>query len=111
MYARVERFNLPQNMADVAKDLVARIEPILRRQPGFASLNALLDETSGEYLLLTLWQALEDIHRFERTADEWRVRDIMSPYLTAVPEIDVYQLHNMPAAPSATGTPAEPLVS
>lgn len=98
MYARVERFNLPQNRADLAAELVARIEPILRRQPGFVSLTALFDETSGEYIFLSHWQTLEEIYRFERTPDEWRVRDIMSPHLTAVPEIEVYQEHPVPAS-------------
>ncbi len=107
MFARVQRFNLPQNLAEVARDLAATVEPIMRRQPGFISLTALLDETSGEYLFLTLWETLEEIHRFERAADEWRVRDIMSPYLTSVPEIGVYQVHNLPAV--AAGTTLEPL--
>lgn len=107
MFARVQRFNLPQNLAEVAQDLAERIEPIMRRQPGFISLTALLDETSGEYLFLTLWETLEEIHRFERAADEWRVRDIMSPYLTSVPAIDVYQVHNLPAV--TADTTLEPL--
>lgn len=111
MYARVERFNLPQNRADLARDLVERIEPIMRQQPGFVSLTALLDETSGEYIFLARWQTLEEIHRFERTPDEWRIRDILSPYLTAVPTIEVYQMHNLPAAGGATDATLEPVNS
>lgn len=106
MYARVERFNLPQNRADLAGELVARIEPILRRQPGFSSLTALFDETSGEYIFVSHWQTLEELHRFERTPDEWRVRDIMSAHLTAVPEIEVYQEHPVPAPGGVDPAPA-----
>jgi heme-degrading monooxygenase HmoA len=111
MYARIERFNLPQNLAETAEDLADRIEPILRDQPGFHSLTLLSDETSGEYLFLTLWETLEDIGRYDRSNDEWRVRDIISPYLTAVPQIEVYQAHNLPTATGATPVAGEPTLS
>lgn len=108
MYARVERFNLPQGFADLAGELADRIEPILRRHPGFASLTLFSDETSGEYFYLTLWASLAQIEAFERSADEWRVREIMSTHLTAVPLIEVYQVHNLPPAPEvAAGDPAD----
>jgi heme-degrading monooxygenase HmoA len=95
MFARLERFNIPQGFAELAEELTDRIVPILRRQPGFRSLTLLSDETSGEYIFLTHWDTLEHISTFERSPDEWRVRDIMSEHLTAVPQIEVYQLHNL----------------
>ena len=98
MYARIERFNLPQGFADLASELADRIELILRRHQGFTSLTLFSDETSGEYFFLTLWASLEQIEGFERSADEWRVREIMSTHLTAVPQIEVYQVHNVPTA-------------
>ena len=107
MYARIERFNMSQGLADLAADLADKIEPIMRRQPGFQSLTLFSDETSGEYLALTIWTTLEQIHTYERSEDEWRVRDILSPYLTAIPQIEVYQVHNLPPAPVATALPAE----
>ena len=96
MFARLQRFNLAQGFAELAEELADRIAPIMRRQPGFRSLTMLSDETSGEYIFLTHWETLEQINAFERSADEWRVRDIMSAHLTAVPLIEVYQVHNVP---------------
>lgn len=107
MYARIERFNMSQGLAEEAMALADKIEPIMRRQPGFQSLTLFSDETSGEYLFLTIWSTLEQIHTYERSEDEWRVRDILSPYLTAIPQIEVYQVHNLPPASLATAQPAE----
>ena len=105
MYARIERINLSQGFAELAEELADRIAPIMRRQPGLQSLTMLSDETSGEYIVLTHWDTLEQVNTYERSPDEWRVRDIMSQHLTAVPVIEVYQVHNLPAAPTAE--PAE----
>ncbi len=102
MYARIVRFNLPQGFAELAQELADKIEPIMRRHRGFGSLTLLSDETSGEYLFLTLWSTLEQIDAFDRSADEWRVREIMSPYMVVVPEIEVYQVHNLPERPVPT---------
>lgn len=96
MYARVQRFNLAQGFAELAEELADQIEPIMRQHAGFDSLTLLSDETSGEYIFLTFWQTIEQIDAFDRSADEWRARDIMSPHLTAVPTIEVYQIHNLP---------------
>jgi heme-degrading monooxygenase HmoA len=107
MYARIERFNMSQGLAELAAELTDKIEPIMRRQPGFQSLTLFSDETSGEYLALTIWSTLELIHTYERSQDELRVRDILSPHLTAIPQIEVYQVHNLPVAPLSEVLPAE----
>ena len=110
MFARIERFNLSQGLAEIAEGLADQVEAILRAQSGFRSLTLLGDESSGEYLFLSFWERLEDIDAFDRSRDEWRVRDIMSPYLTAVPQIEVYQLHNLPPADTiAPAGEAEPI--
>jgi heme-degrading monooxygenase HmoA len=80
----------------LAEGLTDRIAPIMARQPGFRSLTLLSDETSGEYIFLTYWDDLAQVNAFERSADEWRIRDIVSEHLTAVPQIEVYQVHNVP---------------
>ncbi|MDP9371340.1 MAG: antibiotic biosynthesis monooxygenase [Chloroflexota bacterium] len=103
MFARLTRFNLPQGFAELAKEMVDKIVPIMARQPGFQAFQLLIDETSGEYIFLTLWSTLEQIDAFDRSADEWRVREIMSPYMVVVPEIEVYQVHNLPATPDPAG--------
>lgn len=95
MFVRLVRFNLSQGFVELAEKLTDQVAPILRRQPGFRSLTLLSDDTSGEYIFLTHWDTLEHINTFERSPDEWRVRDIMSEHLTAVPQIEVYQLHNL----------------
>ncbi len=95
-FARLERFNLSQGFAELAEGLTDRIAPIMARQPGFRSLTLLSDETSGEYIFLTYWDDLAQVNAFERSADEWRIRDIVSEHLTAVPQIEVYQVHNVP---------------
>lgn len=95
-FARIQRFNLPQGFVELAERLAERIAPIIKRQPGCRSVTLLCDETSGEYIFLTHWDTLEQINAFERSADEWRVRDIMSEHVTAVPQIEVYQVHNVP---------------
>ena len=70
---------------------------------------------NDEYLFLTIWRTLEDIAAFEHSRDEWRARDLMSPHLTAVPQIEVFQIHNLPVTPpeadaaAATPAPAEPV--
>lgn len=101
MYARIQRFNLSQGMQEIAEELAGRTDAILRGHRGFHALTLLADESSGEYIFLTLWASLEDIAAFERSPDEWRARDLMSPHITTVPQIEVYQLHNLP-------TPAQP---
>ncbi len=96
MYARIQRFNLSQGMQEIAEQLAGRTEAILRGHAGFASLTLFADDSSGEYIFLTLWESLEAIAAFERSRDEWLVRDLMSPHITTVPQIEVYQLHNLP---------------
>jgi heme-degrading monooxygenase HmoA len=100
MYARTERINLSQGFAELAEQLADRIAPIMRRQPGMQAMTLLSDESSGEYIVLTHWDTLEQVNAYERSPDEWRVRDIMSQHLTAVPLIEVYQVHTLPAAPA-----------
>lgn len=101
MYARSQRFNLAQGLIELAWDLADRIDALLRRQPGFVSSTLLCDESSGEYILLTYWDTLDAIGAFERSRDEWRMRDILSPHLTAVPQIEIFQVHALPARPDA----------
>ena len=102
MYARIQRFNLSQGMQEIAEELSGHTGEILRGHRGFHSLTLFADESSGEYIFLTLWASLEDIAAFERSPDEWRARDLMSPHITTVPQIEVYQIHNMPT-PSDSG--------
>ncbi len=104
-FARLERFNVPQGIAELVEELADRVAPILRRQPGLRSFTLFSDETSGEYVFLSYWEMLDDLHTYERSADEWRVRDIMAEHLTAVPQIEVYQVHNV--APEAAAEAAE----
>jgi len=106
-FALLQRFNLAQGYAELAEELTDRIALIMRRQPGFLSLTLLSDETSGEYIFLTHWEDLERLNAFERSADEWRIRDIMSEHLTAVPQIEVYQLHNLAGEPVEEATQGE----
>jgi heme-degrading monooxygenase HmoA len=101
MYARIERFNLSQGFAELAEELADRIAPIMRRQSGMRSMVLLADETSGEYIILTHWDTIEHVNAYERSPDEWRVRDIMSAHITTVPVIEVYQVHNLPATTTA----------
>lgn len=97
-FALLKRFNLSQGYVELAEGLTDRITPIMHRQPGFLSLTLLSDETSGEYIFLTYWEDLEQLKAFDRSADDWRIRDIMSAHLTAVPIIEIYQLHNLAEA-------------
>ncbi len=117
MYARIQRFNLSQGMQEIAEVLAGRTDEILRAHHGFHALTLLADESSGEYIFLTLWASLEDIAAVERSPDEWRARDLMSPHITTVPQIEVYQLHNLPtpaddgeADTTALKEPSEPTV-
>ena len=103
MYARIERFNLSQGFAELAEELADKIAPIMRRQPGMQSLTMLSDETSGEYIFLTHWETIEQINAFERSPDEWRVRDIVSKHITTVPLIEVFQVHTL-SAPAAAAS-------
>lgn len=93
MFARCQRFNLAQGRIETAWALADGMEGLVRAQPGFDSLTLLCDETSGEYISITYWTKLEDLQAFERSADEWLLRDLMSRHLTAVPQIEVYQVH------------------
>lgn len=102
MFARCQRFNLAQGLIETAWTLADGVEAIVRAQPGFDSLTLLCDETSGEYLLLTYWTTLEDLQAFERSPDEWLLRDLMSRHLTAVPQIEVYQVHGATSSAVAT---------
>lgn len=106
-FALLQRFNLAQGYVELAEGLADRIAPIMRRQPGFLSLTLLSDETSGEYIFLTHWEDLDQLNAFERSADEWRIRDIMSEHLTAVPQIEVYQLHNLAGEVAEAATERE----
>lgn len=106
MYARIQRFNLPQGRIDVAESLADQVAALLRTQRGFVSLTLLSDDSSGEYVFVTQWDALDDIGVFEHSREEWRLRELLSPHITAVPQIEVYQIHNLPVAPQAVATPA-----
>lgn len=110
MFARCQRFNLAQGLIETAWRLADGVEPIVRGQPGFESLLLLCDETSGEYMLITYWSSLEQLQAFERSPDEWSLRDLMSVHLTAVPQIEVYQVHGgaLPAELAGWGATSIP---
>jgi heme-degrading monooxygenase HmoA len=106
-FARLQRFNLSQGFVELAEDLTDRAAVIMRRQPGFRSLTLLSDESSGEYIFLTYWDTLEASNTFDRSADEWRVREMLSTHLTAVPKIDTFQVHDYAAEMAEDDTVTE----
>src|SRR3712207_7540450 len=87
MYSRIQRFNLSQGMQEIAEELAGRTDEILRGHHGFHSLTLFADESSGDYLFLTLWANLEDIAAFERSPDEWQRRHLLLAHHTLVAHV------------------------
>src|ERR671910_1552410 len=65
MYARVTNIRFPPEMKAEVSSVVQGLAPILRRQGGFEGLQVLTDPSTGEGIILTLWETEADAETSE----------------------------------------------
>ena len=60
MYASMLTINLGPGMRSAAEKLVEQFAPAMKTMKGFKGVTFLADDTTGEYVSLTLWESKED---------------------------------------------------
>lgn len=68
MYALLLLFVLGPGMRSTAEKLADQFSPVHKAAKGFKTETFLLDDTTGEYGSLTLWDSKEDIEDFRKAA-------------------------------------------
>ena len=68
MYALLLLFPLGPGMRSTAEKLGNQFSPVHRAAKGFKAETLLVDDTTGEYGSLTLWESKEDIEAFRKAA-------------------------------------------
>ena len=68
MYALLLLFPLGPGMRSTAEKLGNQFSPVHRAAKGFKTETFLVDDTTGEYRSLTLWESKEDIEAFRKAS-------------------------------------------
>jgi len=81
MYARVTNIRFPPEMKAEVSSVVQGLAPILRRQRGFEGLQVLTDPSTGEGIIVTLWETEADAEASEATSSYIGQMSMMSSFL------------------------------
>jgi heme-degrading monooxygenase HmoA len=81
MYARVTNIRFPPEMKSEVSSVVKGLAPILRRQRGFEGLQVLTDPSTGEGIIVTVWETESDAETSEATSSYIGQMSMMSSFL------------------------------
>jgi heme-degrading monooxygenase HmoA len=81
MYARVTNIRFPPEMKAEVSSVVQGLAPILRRQRGFEGLQVLTDPSTGEGIIVTVWETESDAETSEATSSYIGQMSMMSSFL------------------------------
>jgi heme-degrading monooxygenase HmoA len=81
MYARVTNIRFPPEMKTEVSSVVQGLAPILRRQQGFEGLQVLTDPSTGEGIIVSLWETEADAEASEANSSYIGQMSMMSSYL------------------------------
>ena len=81
MYARVTNIRFPPEMKAEVSSVVQGLAPILRRQRGFEGLQVLTDPSTGEGIIVTMWETESDVETSEATSSYIGQMSMMSSFL------------------------------
>jgi heme-degrading monooxygenase HmoA len=81
MYARVTNIRFPPEMKAEVSSVVQGLAPILRRQRGFEGLQVLTDPSTGEGIIVTMWETEADAETSEATSSYIGQMSMMSSFL------------------------------
>ena len=81
MYARVTDIRFPPEMKAEVSSVVKGLAPILRRQRGFEGLQVLTDPSTGEGIIVTVWETESDAETSEATSSYIGQMSMMSSFL------------------------------
>jgi heme-degrading monooxygenase HmoA len=81
MYARVTNIRFPPEMKAEVSSVVQGLAPILRPQRGFKGLQVLTDPSTGEGIIVTLWETEADAETSEATSSYIGQMSMMSSFL------------------------------
>jgi heme-degrading monooxygenase HmoA len=81
MYARVTNIRFPPDMKAEVSSVAQGLAPILRRQRGFEGLQVLTDPSTGEGIIVSLWETEADAEASETTSSYIGQMSMMSSFL------------------------------
>jgi heme-degrading monooxygenase HmoA len=81
MYARVTNIRFPPDMEAEVSSVVKGLAPILRRQRGFEGLQVLTDPSTGEGIIVIVWETESDAETSEATSSYIGQMSMMSSFL------------------------------
>ena len=81
MYARVTNIRFPPEMKAEVSGVAQGLASILRRQQGFESLQVLTDPSTGEGIIVTVWETEADAEASEATSSYIGQMSMMSSFL------------------------------
>jgi hypothetical protein len=92
MFARVTTVQAPPDrLEDGIHHVRERVLPTLQGQPGFKSLQLLVDRKGGKLLGIALWETEEALHAADETARQLRAGAVERG-ATAEPIAEVYEV-------------------
>jgi heme-degrading monooxygenase HmoA len=81
MYARVTNIRFPSDMKVEVSSVAQGLAPILRRQRGFEGFQVLTDPSTGEGIIVSLWETEADAEANEATSSYIGQMSMMSSFL------------------------------
>jgi heme-degrading monooxygenase HmoA len=81
MYARVTNIRFPPEMKAEVSRVAQGLAPILRWQRGFEGLQVLTDPSTGEGIIVTVWETEADAEASETTSSYIGQMSMMSSFL------------------------------
>jgi heme-degrading monooxygenase HmoA len=94
MFARILNCEVkPEKKEEFVRIVKSQVVPILKKQTGFLEILPFFPEKAGEgkAVNISLWATRSDAERYEREMYP-KVVEILKPYLTAVIEVNRYNL-------------------
>ena len=81
MYARVTNIRFPTEMKAEVSSVAQGLAPILSRQRGFEGLQVLTDPSTGEGIIVSLWETQTDVEVSEANSSYIGQMSMMSSFL------------------------------
>jgi len=81
MYARVTNIRFPTEMKAKVSSVAQGLAPILSRQRGFEGLQVLTDPSTGEGIIVSLWETQTDVEVSEANSSYIGQMSMMSSFL------------------------------
>lgn len=98
MFTRIVQCDVKKDrIPDLRKALPEQVHPILRKQNGFVDVIETLDENTGQFVCMSLWQTREDAERFGKSNDWNLITEGLTPLAATEPTVRTHAVENSTA--------------